>query len=136
MTTDGAITGAATADPPRCDECGYNLTGLGPGGRCPECGREIARALRDPSLAAADPQWTKRVRAGLAVTVAAYLVYALAGFTIRIAPPRTYDVMVFWMAGLLEFLGVWWVSAPEPDVGRMREHSWVRRTLRTTAIIA
>jgi len=87
-------------------------------------------------MAAADVQWVRRVRAGVGVTVAAYLVYALAGFTIQIVPPRVYDLAVFWTAGLLEVLGVWWVSTPEPDVGRMRDPRRQRQLLRTLAVIA
>jgi hypothetical protein len=30
---------------PWCDDCGYNLTGIDPAGRCPECGRLIADSI-------------------------------------------------------------------------------------------
>ncbi len=32
---------------PRCEECGYSLTGQRRDGRCPECGREVVRSLPD-----------------------------------------------------------------------------------------
>ena len=42
-------TGVPAAElPPRCDDCGYLLTGLNPtSGHCPECGKPIRESLAD-----------------------------------------------------------------------------------------
>jgi len=37
--------GSASARPPTCEYCGYNLTGTAIGGRCPECGVPAAMSL-------------------------------------------------------------------------------------------
>lgn len=39
----GTLTGARAAAQGRCRGCGYDLRGVAPGGRCPECGRERER---------------------------------------------------------------------------------------------
>ncbi len=63
-----ALVGAAgttlTVDIP-CVACNYNLRGLFPGGRCPECGRAMADSLRPDRLIFADPLWLARLARGL-----------------------------------------------------------------------
>ena len=39
----------AMGAPPRCADCGYNLTGLSQAGRCPECGSHFDLANPDTS---------------------------------------------------------------------------------------
>jgi hypothetical protein len=48
---------------PRCESCGYGLTGLTPAGNCPECGRSVASSMPDKrhtsSFAAAHNVWER-----------------------------------------------------------------------------
>ncbi|MCP4593872.1 MAG: hypothetical protein GY842_24320 [bacterium] len=45
-------------DAPRCSYCGYNLTGLGEGTRCPECGMvSVPEALRREVWGICDSPW-------------------------------------------------------------------------------
>ncbi|MCH7591627.1 MAG: protein kinase [Planctomycetes bacterium] len=53
-----------------CIHCGYNLRGLPGGGRCPECGTEVARSSHGNLLSAADPAWLARVLRGQALAYA------------------------------------------------------------------
>ncbi len=61
--------GRLTADLP-CAHCGYNLRGLPPEGKCPECGTAIAESLRGDLLSAADPAWLQRIYRGQALIYA------------------------------------------------------------------
>ena len=51
---------------PGCARCGYRLTGLPPGGLCPECGLPVAVSRRPATdLSSHDPARLRRVRLGL-----------------------------------------------------------------------
>ncbi len=56
--------GALAADAP-CMTCGYNLRGLTPASRCPECGTAIPQSLCAPYLRCAPLCWLNRLAAGL-----------------------------------------------------------------------
>ena len=62
-----------------CVRCDYDLTGLGAGGRCPECGTPVAESLAVPTLAEGGAAWLRRVRRGAGLMVA-----ALAGAVVLI----------------------------------------------------
>ena len=48
-----------------CVGCRYNLRGLSPSGRCPECGRLVAYATRALELGRRDPAFLRRIAAGV-----------------------------------------------------------------------
>ncbi len=56
-----------------CNSCGYNLRGLPSGGRCPECGTEVARSLRGDLLSVAEPAWLERLDRGLLYVTIGYI---------------------------------------------------------------
>jgi hypothetical protein len=62
---DKSNDSVGVAAQPLCVKCGYDLSGLDPGGSCPECGAPVARALRGDLLSAADPSWLRSVYRGL-----------------------------------------------------------------------
>jgi hypothetical protein len=47
-----------------CVSCGYNLRGLDPSGRCPECATPIADSMRGDLLRFSNPEWLRKVRWG------------------------------------------------------------------------
>jgi len=59
VSVDGRI-----AEDKLCVDCGYNLRGLKPDGRCPECGVEVAASLVGHELHAASLPWLRTVRRG------------------------------------------------------------------------
>ncbi|HVX85336.1 MAG TPA: hypothetical protein VH253_11190 [Phycisphaerae bacterium] len=48
-----------------CRACGYNLRGLSPDGRCPECGQGIELSLLSDNLRVADGTWVAELARGL-----------------------------------------------------------------------
>jgi serine/threonine protein kinase len=58
-----------------CAQCGYNLRGLHPSGRCPECGGEIKESFFEDRLVLADRGWLRRVYLGAARLRLALLLY-------------------------------------------------------------
>jgi len=81
-----------------CGECGYNLRGLGTGGRCPECGAPIAASLGGAGLEEAPVRWLRRVHRG--VTVLAF----------------TYPAMLL-LAAIITWRSRWLGSIGMPQVG-------------------
>lgn len=65
-----------------CLRCGYNLRGLEPLGRCPECGDAVAPSIEAHRAAASsavrlDAKWARRARVGAIVLLAAGLLCQL-----------------------------------------------------------
>lgn len=50
-----------------CRDCGYDLRGMQPDDRCPECGLEVGASMRSDLLGHMQPAWLKRLRYGLAM---------------------------------------------------------------------
>jgi hypothetical protein len=74
-----------------CVACGYDLRGLGPRGRCPECGLEIALsyAARVTPAALVDPAWRRHVIEGSVVALAAFFLL----FVASLMPTGSYESM-------------------------------------------
>ncbi|MGD8451180.1 MAG: hypothetical protein PVJ57_05125 [Phycisphaerae bacterium] len=53
------------AEDRRCSHCGYNLRGLKPTGKCPECAQRVRESLVSDQLRYADRRWLRQVRRGL-----------------------------------------------------------------------
>ncbi|MBN1342061.1 MAG: hypothetical protein JXQ73_05235 [Phycisphaerae bacterium] len=136
--------GALDADI-HCASCGYNLRGLRPSGRCPECGTPIARSLRGDLLAVSDPNWVARIARGatyayrgfiaLVLLIIAAVIGVGAGLALfgPIGPGDTAVVVllggvVAWsLAGFAAMIiGIWWLTTPgprevvQPEVRRTR----------------
>lgn len=75
--TQSAEAQEVIADVP-CQKCGYNLRGLSPEGRCPECGSAIWPSLSaPPQLAMAYAPWIRELRRGAARIIIGYMAFVL-----------------------------------------------------------
>ncbi|MCE7973818.1 MAG: hypothetical protein DYG92_05735 [Leptolyngbya sp. PLA1] len=75
-----------------CLRCGYNLSGLDHGARCPECSLPVARSLAGDLLRYAEPGYLGSLRVGLmllACTAGAQVALTLASCTASVLPPLT-----------------------------------------------
>jgi hypothetical protein len=143
--TTAAIAEAAHPPPPAapldedvpCAGCGYNLRGLAPTGRCPECGKAVqvsilrrrAKRPRPPP----DPRWARDVVEGAAASLVAFGLLAVIGVVpnawtttpysrlpVSKTPERIALLCVCSMAWVAAWYSAWKLSRPPPAGERMR----------------
>ena len=72
---------AIAADAP-CIHCRYNLRGLDPQTKCPECGTPVLKSISAPLLRCEDPDWLRSISFGFTLvavaTVGAPVLFGLA----------------------------------------------------------
>lgn len=103
--------------PPMCRACGYNLTGLPPDGRCPECGRPVADSIGPD--ASPGPAWERPAdpSGGYLRTLYAWMWSApTEASDLRLTPARrrhpTFLLINVILCGLAAGIGIalifWW----------------------------
>lgn len=108
-----------------CRKCGYNLRGLLPDGRCPECGTAVGRSLHGDLLRFSDPDWVQKLASGMNWIFASIIIGLIGGVLgaiflgvfSSILSSRSFIVLapssglVF---GLVALVGYWKVTTPDP----------------------
>ncbi|MCO6435825.1 MAG: hypothetical protein J5J06_01910 [Phycisphaerae bacterium] len=104
-----------------CRRCGYNLRGLSPAGRCPECAAPVIVALQPDILAFADPRWLDTLACGQRLFgrgTWSYLFLSLVFSRFKaVLPPGVYTLLATMVLALLLFVilrGIWLILAPPP----------------------
>jgi hypothetical protein len=102
-----------------CRKCGYNLRGLSPDGRCPECGTAVGRSLRGDYLHFADPQWVQTLASGMNWIVAGIVVGIMVGVITggligSTGLDRIWLSIIQIAVSLIGLVGYWKVTAPDP----------------------
>lgn len=69
----------------RCAACGYNLRGLDPGGRCPECGTRVDRSVASPLIEELDGPWARVVSRGTVLVGAGLMAWAATALALGVA---------------------------------------------------
>ena len=122
-----------------CAECGYDLRGLSPPGRCPECGHDLADSLKlfEREHRSVDPWWASQITEGAALTVLALLLMLLPlVLPDWMANYHTFGRKVLLGIGVswwvLGFYSIWKITAREPgyeESRQFRASRWVTRTM-------
>lgn len=99
--------------PPMCRACGYNLTGLPPDGRCPECGRPVAESIGPDASPGAAWEHPTDVDGGYLQTLFAWMRSPQAQANdLRLTPARrrcaTFLVITVILCGMAAGIGVGW----------------------------
>jgi hypothetical protein len=125
-----------------CVACDYNLRGLNPLSRCPECGQSIAESMHPALMRFAHPAWLQRVARGAGILAAAMVM----GTFTNVAWWIEDELQVAYVAGLINTIpwimlmlvlpgvGVWMLTAPEPGTLRT-EQLTLREALRWTMML-
>jgi hypothetical protein len=126
-----------------CLQCGYNLRGLDPTGRCPECGADITLSTRGDLLRFANPDWLRRVKLGADLMLATILLSLALGFGVGCltamlpsVTARILAVLVALASGICRLTAVYLITTQEPRISLTeREITW-RRALRALAVMS
>jgi hypothetical protein len=128
-----------------CVRCRYNLRGLPPDGRCPECAVAVA-ASRRRHLWSAEPRWLSKVRWGLRILIVlqiAVTAQRLCTVVQNVCSGGLWDTWLslayrlWWLGELGYAVAGWFLTAPHPGgddqrLGRFR----IRRATRWLAILS
>jgi hypothetical protein len=163
VTDDAGVSVQITYRSSLCEECGYELHGLDPGHRCPECGHVTAPASRGMPRPA-DLAWRRTVAAGLALllwvtleAVAAVLIQPITTDLAASLPALNFPGPKVWAVPLLQrpiggvpekagiagtraaLLGVfalWLITSPRPRTGGAEPGAvGLRRLTRWTGLL-
>ncbi len=111
-----------------CLKCGYNLRGLSPEGRCPECGTAVGRSLHGDRLQYCDPQWVDKLASGMNCVwwSLALLISTPVCLPLLILPTVwvlranedmsgiTISCCYFMVTTLFWIIGIWRLATPDP----------------------
>jgi len=113
-----------------CVQCGYNLRGLSPEGRCPECGCPVGRASWGTLLRYSDPDWVERLARGMRWVVGGIILTCLAlalagamGFAElrglpRVKVPESLATLPGVGLSVVFLVGYWLLTTPDPTTGQ------------------
>ncbi len=124
------------ADDVYCARCGYNLRGLMPSGRCPECGLAIDRSVGGNKLRFADADWVAKLHRGTEMLLWGMLLGLVAG----VAGPVVSGALLVpvMMSGVLGSVFLLWgvllVTTQEPMIANAEDSSTLRTVVRGAAI--
>lgn len=121
-----------------CRRCGYNLRTQHEQGVCPECGSPVGLSTRGNFLQYANPEWVAKVAKGLQIVfwmiivgIAIQIGLVFLGFAARAIAPIIAVVIT-----VVEVVGVWLMTEPDPSgIGEEKNVS-ARRIVRTTTVFA
>jgi hypothetical protein len=123
-----------------CRKCGYNLRGLSPDGRCPECGTPVGLSLHGDLLRYSDPPWVQTVARGFRLMIGGIAVIVVAVILGMIVggigwTQGTLLVELLALVGwLLHLVGLWLATERDPSGLGEDQYGTARRIIRIGAV--
>jgi len=103
-----------------CRRCGYNLRGLRPESRCPECATPIGLSTHGDLLRYADPGWVDKLARGIKYMLLGIVLGIFAGIAGGIltaisgaGPVLTQTIAL--LGGLVGLYGAWLLTTADPS---------------------
>ena len=127
------------AEDVRCRSCGYNLRGISPQGRCPECQTEVGRSIRAGVLRACDRYWVRQLAGGVSWIIGWILfgVFLLLGWRfvgrVLAITPGLVIILGLLVIGV-GLVGGWMITAADPDGAAAERRVSARRVARYTMV--
>lgn len=136
-----------------CVGCGYNLRGLEPGGKCPECGLDISRSLHGDQLVYSSGEYLAALCRGIRlifvaliarvlIIVVGIVVGLLIGINADSISPGV-ESLVMGLAALADaavaivlIVGWWLFSTPDPSITSANTGDTARKFVRITVLIS
>ena len=125
-----------------CRSCKYNLRGLSPDGRCPECGTAVGWSIHGDLLCYSDPVWVRHLAAGslwMIISVLGGIVVTVFGravtgaiFQDRVELAQTF---IGFSAFAVAFVGYWKLTMPDPRRDEQRPIWNIRQMTRLLATV-
>lgn len=117
-----------------CIGCGYNLRGLLPDGRCPECGAPVSISFRG-DVSWADPRWLRGVQRGLWLLIACIALWYVFDWA------ATRQILHYRESGKFgEEAAVWFVCMPvlaqTPTLKLTTQAMWLALVPQVLAVLA
>jgi hypothetical protein len=134
--------------------CGYNLRGLEPGGKCPECGLDISRSLHGDQLVYSGSAYLASLCRGIRIIFTALIAEAalialgiVVGFVVfGVASGSVSPAVETLVMGLVLLVDVavaivlisgWWLfSTPDPSIVSANTGDTARKFVRIAVIIS
>ena len=124
-----------------CRGCGYDLKGLATSGACPECGKPVHESVRGDYLKFASEGYLRSLHRGVVLVqtaLVASLMMWVAAFAASAAAPALASLEE-WLGiipGVLQGVGWWCLSMPDPSVGLTDPGDKPRQIVRTTVLVS
>ena len=121
----------------RCRSCGYNLRGISPEGRCPECQAEVGKSIRAGVLGDCDRNWVRQLAGGVSWIIESILfgvflllAWQFVGRVLAITPRLVLSLLVIGVG----LVGGWMITAADPDGAAAERRVSARRVARYTMV--
>ena len=130
-----------------CRKCGYNLRGLTPSMRCPECGTAVGYSLQGDLLRFCDPEWVETLARGARMIVWGVVVIIIGivlGVLLAMATARNPDaaIMVAFVVGgamivgrIMMIVGWWLLTQPDPSGLGEDQYGTARKIIRVALVV-
>ena len=121
-----------------CVACGYNLRGLLPDGRCPECGSPVNRSVHGNLLQYADAEWLRTALLGVRLMLWGILLMILVHIASSIGTgfgfPELYFIPPILVLACLDLLAAFLITVQEPRISSTEDMVTWRRVIRICAL--